>query len=73
MRMNLQTEYTKRLIKIVLNKGKVKYDHISVSTAFGNLNKIKKYSSKTNGVNDATKKPQKTPCVFNRKSFRHIK
>tara|TARA_B100000073_G_scaffold262959_1_gene222675 strand:+ start:439 stop:2985 length:2547 start_codon:yes stop_codon:yes gene_type:complete len=59
MRMNLQTEYTKRLIKIVLNKGKVKYDHISVSTAFGCLNKIKKYSSKTNGVNNATKNHRK--------------
>ena len=59
IRMNLQTEYTKRMIQIVLNKGKTKYDHISVSSAFGSLNKIKKYASKTNGVNDATKNHRK--------------
>ena len=59
IRMNLQTEYTKRMIQIVLNKGKTKYDHISVSSAFGSLNKIKKYASKTNGVSDATKNHRK--------------
>ena len=59
IRMNLQAEYTKRMIQIVLNKGKTKYDHISVSSAFGSLNRIKKYASKTNGVNNATKNHRK--------------
>ena len=47
------------MIQIVLNKGKIKYDHISVSSAFGSLNRIKKYASKTNGVNNATKHHRK--------------
>ena len=55
MRVNLQTEYTKRLISIVHNKGKVKFDHVSVAMAFNNLNKIKKYAAKTSGVNDQTR------------------
>jgi len=59
MRMNLQTEYTKRLISLVHNKGKMKYDHISVSLAFENLNKIKKYASKVKSVNEATKAHRK--------------
>ena len=63
--MNLKVEvfWLKRLLdrsnSSIINKGKIKYDHISVSSAFGNLNKIKKYSSKTNGVNDATKNHRK--------------
>ncbi|MCH2650400.1 MAG: zinc-dependent metalloprotease, partial [Candidatus Marinimicrobia bacterium] len=59
MRRNLQAEYTKRVIQIVLNKGKVKYDHISVSAAFENLHKIKKHVSKVSGVDDATKSHRK--------------
>ena len=59
MRRNLQAEYTKRLIQIVLNKGKIKYDHISVSAAFENLNKIKKYVSRVSGMDDATKSHRK--------------
>tara|TARA_Y100000996_G_C22207133_1_gene513834 strand:- start:7 stop:579 length:573 start_codon:yes stop_codon:yes gene_type:complete len=55
MRINLQTEYTRRLISIVHNKGKVKFDHVSVAMAFNNLNKIKKYAAKTSGANDQTK------------------
>jgi len=59
MRRNLQVEYTKRLISILQNKGKVKYDHLAVSAAFNNLNKIKKYTFKTSGVDDATKSHRK--------------
>ena len=59
IRINLQTEYTKRLIQIVKNKGKVKFDHVSVSLAFDNLNRIKKYASKTSGTNDQTKAHRK--------------
>jgi len=59
MRMNLQTEYTKRLIKIVQNKGKMIYDHISVGSAFENLNKVKKYASRFNGVDEPTKAHRK--------------
>ena len=59
MRINLQTEYTKRLISIVHNKGKVKFDHISVALAFNNLNKIKKYAAKTSGTNDQTRAHRK--------------
>ena len=59
MRINLQTEYTKRLIKIVQNRGKIKYDHISVSSSFENLNKIKKYASRYSGVNEPTKAHRK--------------
>ena len=59
MRINLQTEYTHRLIKISQNKGKVKYSHVSVASAFGNLNKIKKYASKSGGVNETTKTHRK--------------
>ena len=55
MRRNLQIEYTERLIKIVLNKGKVKYDHLAVSIAHANLNKIVKYSSKKYNVDEPTK------------------
>ena len=49
MRINLQTEYTKQLVMIVHNK-KAIYDHISVGSAYENLNKIKKYASRFNGV-----------------------
>jgi len=59
MRMNLQTEYARRLISIVHNKGKGKYDHVSVAMAFENLNKIKKYAGRFKGVNDATKAHRK--------------
>ncbi len=59
MRINLQTEYTKRLISIVHNKGKVKFDNVSVAMAFNNLNKIKKYAAKTNGANEQTKAHRK--------------
>ena len=59
MRMNLQTDYTKRLIKIVHNKDKGKYDHVAISTAFESLNKIKKYASRYNGVNEPTKAHRK--------------
>ena len=59
MRINLQTEYTRRLISIVHNKGKVKFDHVSVAIAFNNLNKIKKYAAKTSGANDQTKAHRK--------------
>ena len=59
MRINLQTEYTKRLISIVHNKGKVKFDHVSVALAFNNLNKIKKYAAKTSGTNDQTRAHRK--------------
>jgi len=55
MRRNLQVEYTERLIKVVLNKGKIKYDHLSVTVAHSNLNKILKFSSKKYNVNEATK------------------
>ena len=59
MRINLQTEYTKRLVSIVHNKGKVKFDNVSVAMAFNNLNKIKKYAAKTNGTNEQTKAHRK--------------
>ena len=59
MRINLQTEYTRRLISIVHNKGKVKFDHVSVVLAFDHLNKIKKYAAKTSGTNDQTKAHRK--------------
>ena len=59
MRINLQTEYTKRLISLVHNKGKIKYDHASVALAFENLNKIKRYASKVKSVNEATKAHRK--------------
>ena len=55
VRRNLQIEYTERLIKIVLNKGKVKYDYLAVSIAHANLNKIVKYSSKKYNVDEPTK------------------
>ena len=59
MRRNLQVEYTGRLIQIVYNKGKTKYDHLSVATAYENLNKIKKYASRFNGVDEPTKAHRK--------------
>ena len=55
MRRNLQVEYTERLIKVVLNKGKLKHDHLTVATAHSNLNKILKFSSKKYNVDEATK------------------
>ena len=58
MRINLQTEYTKRLISIVHNKG-FKYDHASVAISFENLNKIKKYASKLKSVSEPTKAHRK--------------
>ena len=59
MRRNLQVEYANRLIQIVHNKGKNKYDHLSVATAYENLNKIKKYASRFNGVDEPTKAHRK--------------
>ena len=59
MRRNLQVEYTNRLIQIVHNRGKNKYDHLSVATAYENLNKIKKYASRFNGVDEPTKAHRK--------------
>ena len=59
VRRNLQIEYTERLIRIVQNKGKVKYDHITVSFAFDNLGKVQKYLAKIQGVDDATKAHRK--------------
>ena len=55
IRRNLQIEYTERLIRIVQNKGKVKYDYLSVSAAFHNLNKVKKYTIRSSGVNATTR------------------
>jgi len=55
MRRNLQIEYVERLIRIIQNKGSVKYDYLSVSFAFENLNKIKKYILKSHGLDEATK------------------
>ena len=69
LRINLQTEYTKRLIQIVLNKGKIKYDHLSVSLAFENLNKIKKYAGKTSGANEPTKAHRKHLVYLIKKSL----
>jgi hypothetical protein len=59
VRRNLQIEYTERLIRIVQNKGKIKYDHITVSFAFDNLGKVQKYLAKIQGVDDATKAHRK--------------
>ena len=59
MRRNLQVEYTERLIRIVQNKGKVKYDHLTVAAAFENLNKIKRYTLKSSGVDEGTKAHRK--------------
>ncbi|MDB9854468.1 zinc-dependent metalloprotease [Candidatus Marinimicrobia bacterium] len=59
MRRNLQVEYSKRLIQVVLNKSPIKYDNFSVSAALENLNKIKKYASRYNGVDEATKAHRK--------------
>ena len=58
MRINLQTEYTRRLISIVHNKGS-KYDHASVAISFENLNKIKRYASKLKSVSEPTKAHRK--------------
>tara|TARA_Y100001970_G_C14071496_1_gene769697 strand:- start:130 stop:1161 length:1032 start_codon:yes stop_codon:yes gene_type:complete len=58
MRRNLQIELTYRLIKILHNKKNI-YDHISVSSAYDGLLKIKKYTIKTAGVNNATKAHRK--------------
>ena len=59
IRRNLQIEYTERLIRIVQNKGKVKYSHLAVASAFENLNKVKKYTLKSYGMNEATKAHRK--------------
>ena len=55
IRQNLQIEYTERLIKIVLNKNKIKYDHLAVSAAHSSLNNIIKYSSRKYNVDASTK------------------
>ena len=54
IRQNLQTEYTERLIRIIQNKGKSKYNHVAVANAHANIIKIKKYISKKHGVNSST-------------------
>ena len=54
IRQNLQTEYTERLIQIIQNKGKSKYNHVAVANAHANIIKIKKYISKKHGVNSST-------------------
>jgi intergrase/recombinase len=60
IRRILQAEYTERLINIVLNKNKQrKYDHLTVSAAFDNLNHINKYISKVHGVDKPTKAHRK--------------
>ena len=59
MRINLQTEYTNRLIKIVQSKQGGNYESLSISLAFENLNKIKKYASKYNNVDEPTKAHRK--------------
>jgi hypothetical protein len=59
VRRNLQIEYTERLIRIVQNKGKVKYGHLAVASAFENLNKVKKYTLKSYGMDEATKAHRK--------------
>ena len=59
MRRNLQVEYANRLIQIVHNKGKVKYDHLAVAAAYENLNSVKKYASRFNGVDEPTKAHRK--------------
>ena len=40
-------------------KTKAIYDHISVGSAYENLNKIKKYASRFNGVDEPTKAHRK--------------
>ena len=57
-RRNLQVELMNRYIKMLHNKGNV-YDHISISAAHNNLLKIKKFSIKTGGMNEATKQHRK--------------
>jgi len=59
MRRNLQAEYTQRMIQIVLSKGSGNYDHLSISAAYENLNKIKKYVSRLHGVDEPTKAHRK--------------
>tara|TARA_B100000073_G_scaffold140648_1_gene115755 strand:- start:400 stop:2958 length:2559 start_codon:yes stop_codon:yes gene_type:complete len=57
-RRNLQVELMNRYIKMLHNKGSL-YDHISISAAHNNLLKIKKFSIKTGGMNEATKQHRK--------------
>ncbi|MBT5996777.1 MAG: DUF5117 domain-containing protein [Candidatus Marinimicrobia bacterium] len=54
-RANLQTEITNRLIIILENKGKKKYNHLSVESVYFGLLKIKKYIHKKHGANTTTK------------------
>ena len=67
-RRNLQVELTNRLIKILHNKKNV-YDHIAVSAAHNNLVRIKKYTIKTGGMNDATKAHRKFLAYRIEKAF----
>ena len=55
IRQNLQTDYTERLIKMVLNKKGEKYNNLTISLAYANLQKILKHVNKKYGVDDATK------------------
>jgi len=54
-RANLQVNITNRLIVILENKGKIKYDNISVESSHAGLLQIKKYISKKQGTNNITK------------------
>tara|TARA_B100001250_G_scaffold382711_1_gene376086 strand:- start:1369 stop:2838 length:1470 start_codon:yes stop_codon:yes gene_type:complete len=67
-RRNLQVELTNRLIKILHNKKNV-YDYIAVSAAHSNLVRIKKYTIKTGGMNDATKAHRKFLAYRIEKAF----
>ena len=54
-RRNLQIDYAERLIKMVLNKKGEKYNNLTISLAYANLQKILKHINKKYGVDDATK------------------
>ncbi len=67
-RRNLQVELTNRFITMLHNKKKT-YDHIAVSAAHSNLVRIKKYTIKTGGMNDATKAHRKFLAYRIEKAF----
>ena len=54
-RQNLQTEYTQRLINIMMPEKTVIYGHHAQATALKNLNDIKNFIRKQTGVSSATK------------------
>ena len=49
-RRNLQIDYAERLIKIVLNKKGEKYNNLTISLAYANLQKILKHINKKYGI-----------------------